>query len=158
MSRIQGIVIPFFTALVGCNEPTSVDHFLDVSLSTDRQVVSPSTPAAITVTIVNRGDRSVQVADPRSYACMPPYSVETEQGDAVPAPTRGFCDLILYPPVSLDPGARVTIRDSWSGEAYAGQFANAPLPSGRYRLAASVVAGGRLIAGAPVVITVIAPN
>jgi len=52
----------------------------------------------------------------------------------------------------------MTLRDTWSGEAYTGQFANAPLPSGRYRLAASVVAGGGLLAGAPVVITVIAPN
>ncbi|HEY7396111.1 MAG TPA: hypothetical protein VH559_14750 [Gemmatimonadaceae bacterium] len=157
MSRIRGIVIALLTGLVGCNEPTSANDFVEVSLTTDRQVVTPSTPAAITVSIVNRSDRSVDVADPRSYACMPPYSVETERGDAVPAPSR-VCDLILYAPVSLAPGASLTIRDSWSGEGYTGQFANAPLPSGRYRLAARVVAGGHLVAGEPVVISLIAPD
>jgi hypothetical protein len=158
MSRIRGIVIPLLAGLVGCNDPTSVNKSLDVTLTTDRQVVTPSTPAVITVTIVNHGDRSVEVADPRTYGCMPPYSVETEQGDAVPAPSRGFCAAIAYLPVSLEPGASVTIRDSWSGEGYTGQFANAPLPSGRYRLAARVVAGGGLMSSAPVVISVIAPN
>jgi len=158
MSRIRGIVIALWTGLVGCNEPTSVSKFVDVSLASDRQVVSPSTPAAITVTIVNHGDRSVDVADPSSYACMPPYSVETERGDAVPAPSRGLCALPAYPPISLVPGASVTIGDSWSGDAHAGQLENAPLPPGRYRLAARVGVSRGLMASAPVVITVIAPD
>jgi hypothetical protein len=158
MSRIRGIVIALLTGLAGCNEPTSVSKFVDVSLASDRQVVSPSTPAMITVTVVNHGDRSIDVADPRSYACMPPYSVETEQGDAVPAPSRGLCALPAYPPISLVPGASITIGDSWSGEAHAGQLANAPLPSGRYRLTARVVAARGFLASAPVVVTVIAPD
>ena len=158
MSRIRGIVILLLTALVGCNEPTSVNSGLDVSLSADRQVVTPSTPAVITITVVNRGDRTVKVMDPRGYACMPAYSVETEQGSAVPAPSRGLCALPAYLPVSLEPGASMTIHDSWSGEASDGRLGNTPLPPGRYRLAAHVAAGSEFLGSPPVVISVAATN
>jgi hypothetical protein len=158
MSRVRGIVILLLTALVGCNEPTSVDGGLDVSLSTDRQVVTPSTPAMITITVVNRGDRTVKAMDPRGYACMPAYSVATEQGASVPAPSSGFCAAVAYLRVSLEPGESMTIRDTWSGEASDGRLGNTPLPAGRYRLATRVAAGSELLGSAPVVMSVAASN
>jgi hypothetical protein len=158
MSRIRGIVVLLLTGIVGCNEPTTVNNGLDVSLSTDRQYVTPSTPATITVVIVNRSNRTFEMTDPRSYACMPPYSVATEYGDPVPAPSRGFCAAVLYTPVPLDPGATMTLRDTWSGEASDDHLDNTPLAPGRYRLAARVVARDGLLGSEPVVISVVGPT
>jgi hypothetical protein len=157
MLHARRIAPAFLMAIGACNEPTSVDRFVDVRLSTDREIVSPSTPAVITVVLANHGERTVETSDPRSYACMPPYSVQNEQGDDVPLPAR-FCALVAYAPVSLAPGATMTIRATWSAEKHDGQLKNSPVAPGQYRLAARVPVDRRILTSEPVLVSVTSPD
>jgi len=157
MLHARRIAPAILVAIGACNDPMGVDRFVDVSLSTDREIVSPSTPAVITVVLANHGNRAVATADPRSYACMPPYTVWNDQGDDVPPPGR-LCALPAYMPVTLAPGETMTIQATWSAEKHDGQLKNSPVAPGKYRLAARVFVDRSSLTSEPVLVTVTAPD
>jgi len=157
MPHVRRIAPAVLIAISACNDPTSVDRFVDVSLSTDREIVSSSTPAVITVVLANHGQRTVATADPRSYACMPPYTVMNDQGDEVPPPVR-FCALPAYMSVTLAPGATMTIQATWSAERPDGQLTNSPVAPGQYRLAARVFVDRSSLTSEPVLVSVTTPD
>lgn len=143
--------------LGACSSLTDANSAIVVNLSVDRAVVSQATPATVTVTMVNYGAKSIEVADPRSYACMPPFEVADASGRPVQLPGR-FCLAIAYGQVTLAPGDSLTIRDRWSGER--ADTASRPVfvSPGEYRLSARVVGRDGIITSPPVSLLVPSPE
>ena len=82
----------------------------------------------ITINVVNRGSRSVNMADPRVYgACKHAFIVLDAADQVVDLPAM-FCIDIGYVPVELAPGEGIAYRDRWT-----------PGSVGRYRLVSRVL-------------------
>lgn len=156
MSRLL-VALALCPLLASCMSITEGSRSVAVNLSVDRAVVSQATPAAITITMVNYGATAIEVADPRSYACMPPYEVAGASGRSIQLPGR-VCDLISFANVLLAPGDTLTVRDSWSGDQANGAFGSVPAPPGEYRLSARLVGQGGFITSAPIDVLVTAPE
>ena len=164
MMRRSSRVIPLMTvsaaaclALAACHWMTDPSQSIDVSISSDRDVVSRATPATISVTMVNRGSSDVEVADPRTYGCMPPFEVEENSGRKVQLPSV-ICALPGFGPYLLKSGSTLTVQGRWAADRADGNGITdvAPVAPGEYRLTARVVGAKRVLTSPPVVVTVVA--
>lgn len=138
-----------------CDGPTSVNDQLDVTLTIDRTVITPGSPANVTVVVRNRGRQTVEIAPPQAYSCFPPYDVLDARDTPVTLPGR-YCLTIGYAPYALAPGASVAITDVWSGDASdgSGNGATAVAP-GKYRIRARVTGIGDIITGSATTVSVV---
>lgn len=126
-------------ALLGCNDnPTEAAAQLQVTITADREMLSPTDPAAVTVTITNRGRGSIAMTDPRSLRCSPLYRVFDGADREVQLPDR-FCTLPAYPPRMLRTGESIAITDQWAGTARGDDRTSIPVAPGSYRLVGRVV-------------------
>jgi hypothetical protein len=130
-----------------------VSSEVSITVATDRTAIETVDSVRVTVTIVNRGSRTVETWDPRSYACISPYRVTDPGGAAVPLPGR-FCLAIGYARKQLAPGDSVTILDRWRGDLQDAGGVK-PAPPGRYQIAAHVFVENRELGSAPVEIQLI---
>jgi ABC-type Fe3+-hydroxamate transport system substrate-binding protein len=133
-------LLPLLCALLGaCHVATDITKQLTVSLYTDREIVSATTPVSITISLVNHGDREIQTSDPHTYDCDAPYFVVDSLGREISLPAR-ICTLASYSPLTLAPGDSVVIHDRWSGTMGDGSVGAIPVVAGRYRIVARVFA------------------
>ena len=156
MSRLP-FALALCSMLGACSSVTDANRAVVVNLSSDRSVVNQATPATITITMVNYGPTAIEVAEPASYECMPPFEVTNASGSSIQLPGRA-CFAIPHGNVSVAPGDSLVIRDRWSGDQ-AGSASNPmPAPAGTYRLAARLVAKDRIITSPPINLLVTAPQ
>ena len=156
MSRLP-LALALCSLLASCMSITEGGRSVAVNLSVDRAAVSPATPAAITITMMNYGAAAIEVADPDSYACMPPFEVANASGRAIQLPERA-CSAIPNRYVTLASGDTLTIRDSWSGEQASGTAGAVPAPPGAYRLSARLIGRDGVITSPPIDVVVTAPE
>jgi hypothetical protein len=143
--------------LGACKSLTDANRAIVVNLSVDRAVVSPATPAAVTVTMVNYGAKTIEVAHPDSYGCVPPFEVADASGRTVQLPGR-LCAMPAYAPVKLAPGDSLMIRSRWSAEQADSAGKTVPVSPGDYRLSARVVSEHGFITSPAVSLLVPAPQ
>jgi hypothetical protein len=137
-----------------CSSPTDVNDQLDVTLRVDRAVVTPTSPAEITVVIRNRGPRTVLVASPDSYACFRPYIVHDLNNQPITLPGR-FCLAISNAQLALATGDSAVVRDSWSGDAGDSNGDTRKVAAGQYNIRAQVMSEGRFATSAPATVVVV---
>ncbi|QJR37215.1 hypothetical protein [Gemmatimonas groenlandica] len=136
-----------------CRSATEVSSPLDISLWLSATSAAQPATIDVEVTVVNRDSRVVQTADPRSYACFPPYHVSDAFGRTVELPGR-ICAAIAFAPIQLAPGARVVIRDRWALDASDRDRGSLPVDAGQYRVRARVFGAEQERVSAPITVTV----
>ncbi len=157
MARVAQFLPILCVALGACRLTTEAQNHLDVVLSVDRAVVSPSNDVGITVRVTNRGPGFAQTTNPLSYGCARAYVILDESGGVIPLPDR-VCGMNLYADLDLAPGDSVVIHDRWSADRTDGAHGALPVALGRYRLVAQVWGEQRVLASDPVSVTVAAPE
>jgi hypothetical protein len=151
------LALALCSLLASCMSITDANRAIVVNLSVDRSVVSPATPAAVTVTMVNYGAKTIEVAHPNSYGCVPPFEVADASGRAVQLPGR-LCAMPAFVPVKLAPGDSLTIRSRWSADQADSAYQPVPVPPGAYRLSARVSSEHGFITSPPVSLLVPSPQ
>jgi hypothetical protein len=151
---IEKALIVASAALSACTSSTEAHApLLDIAMSVDRTIVTSNTPVNVTISITNRGSEDVQVADPRTYACFPPFRVLDRFASAVDLPGRA-CFTVAYADVTIDPGATLTLVDRWTGLRANGSADPVPAAPGEYQIAAQVLVGHEFRTSAPRTIVV----
>lgn len=115
MKMASTSVVLCAVAALGCADPLDPSRLVDVSVTTDRNVVSATQPVQVTVTVVNRSSVLVKTGAPESY-CYPPAFVVLDATLRERKPTPRVCLAIAYLPKTLLPGESIVIHDRWSGE------------------------------------------
>jgi hypothetical protein len=149
MSRSRILLLAAMVS--GCRLTTDPIPDLVVSIAAAPAVITPTTPAEITVTAANHGSRSLTI---NVNGCPAPFLVSTAAGDAV-ALTPQLCNLSLRNK-TLVPGEEYTFRASWDGTRSGGAYGATPIlvAPGDYRLVGAVFAGSGVVRSAPVQIRV----
>jgi len=139
------------TLVSGCRLTTDPIPDLVVSIAAAPAVITPTTPAAITVVVTNQGSRSVIV---NVNECPAPFEVSTVAGAAV-ALTPQICILSIQNQ-KLAPGKEYTFLSSWDGTRSGGDFGAAPVPvaPGEYRLVGAVLSESGVVRSRPLQIRV----
>jgi hypothetical protein len=154
MFRRTQLVPVLCAALGACRSITDPNSQLSITVAVDRVVIDQTIPVAITVNVVNRGSRTVQTADPRSYACPRAFIVLDAADRIVPLPAR-TCLLIGYAPRELAPGDSITIRDQWAADMNNAAGVG-PVVPGQYRIVARVISKNEQLGSKPVEVSVVA--
>jgi len=140
--------------LLGCHDgPTETAGQLHVTIAADRDHLSLTEPANVTVTITNRGRRSITVPDPRSLRCTPPYRVLDGTDREVQLPDR-ICTAEAYPPQTLRVGESMVVTDQWAGTARGDDRNAIPVRPGSYRLLGRIVLTQQEYTSAAISVTV----
>jgi hypothetical protein len=153
MRRATRLLSVACLVLCACQSPTDPAEQLFVTLSTDRQVVSPGHPVEITITVVNLGPSIVRTADPGTYACAHGYSITDGEGHSLRLPEQ-ICAAIGLSPRTLGPGESLVIHDRWEATESSGSLGATPVAPGTYRLAARVIGQHREATSEPVTLVV----
>lgn len=152
---LRSVCVLCVATLFACDDPTSVNDQLGVTLSVERATITSGRAANVTVVVRNRGPRTLDVAPAEAYACLPPYVVYDMNDVSITLPGR-ICSLADYALHSLAPGDSLVIHDQWAGDksngTVNGSMAVAP---GQYRVRARVTGELEILMSAPTTVSVV---
>jgi hypothetical protein len=93
MKLPSGLVVLYTVAAAGCTDPLAPSRLVDVTITTDRSIVSATQPVELTVTVVNRSSVFVKTGAPGSY-CYPPAFMVLDATLRERKPTPRVCAAI----------------------------------------------------------------
>ena len=128
-------------ALASCDGATEVSEIVDVTVEVDQPFVAKNKPVGVTVTVTNRGRRTVTVT---SKGCPSPFDITDSSGSRVgPAPQLCTLELVL---TRLAPTENLSFTRLWDGDG---------LPIGEYRILGRVTTTEGVVRGAAEDLTVV---
>ena len=121
-------------ALASCGGVTGVSEIVEVTVELDQPFVAKNKPVRVTVTVTNRGRRTVTVT---AKGCPSPFDIIDSGGSRVgPAPEQCTLELVL---THLAPSENLSFTRLWDGDG---------LPAGEYLIVGRITTTEGVVRGA----------